>query len=137
MKVSMDHVGIRVRDFERSMNFYKKYFGFEQFDSYENPPPMGREIHIGRVGAVHIELFLVTSTKEPELDILGKKERGVCHVCFNVDNIEDVYEKMKTDGVTIVVELAKGNFDSGKWCKYFFFSDPDDTVIEVLEGYYS
>ena len=137
MKVTMDHVGIRVKDFERSMNFYKKYFGFEQFDSYDNPEPVGKEVHLGRIGAAHVELFLTTSNSEPELDVIGRKERGICHICFNVDNIEDIYNRMRADGVRIVLDLTKGTLDSGKWCKVFFFSDPDDTVVEVLEGYYS
>jgi len=136
MKLTMDHVGIRVKDFERSKNFYKKYFGLEQFDSYMNPEPVGKEIHIGKVGEVHLELFLARSPKDPELDMIGKMDRGVCHPCFNVDHIDDLYNRMKADGVPIVAELAKGSFDSGKWCKYFFFKDPDDTVIEALEGYY-
>jgi hypothetical protein len=44
---------------------------------------------------------------------------------------------MKSDRVPIIGELVKGTYDSGKWSKYFFFKDPDDTVVEVLEGYYS
>jgi catechol 2,3-dioxygenase-like lactoylglutathione lyase family enzyme len=137
MKLVMDHVGIRVKDFERFKAFYKKYFGFEQFDSYDNPPPVGKELHL-KSGDVHLELFLADrSAKEPELDMIGKKDRGVCHLCFNVDHIEDIYNRMKADGVIITAELGKGTFDSGKWCKYFFFKDPEDTIVEVLEGYYS
>jgi len=133
MKLSIDHVGIRVNDFERAMGFYKKYFGFEQFDSYDNPPPIGKEIHL-RSGDVHLELFLVDrSAREPELDMIGKKDRGLCHICLNVDNIEEIYNRMKADGVTITAELGKGTLDSGKWCKYFFFRDPEDTIVEVLK----
>ena len=133
MKLSIDHVGIRVNDFERAKGFYKKYFGFEQFDSYDNSPPIGKEIHL-RSGDVHLELFLVDrSAREPELDMIGKKDRGLCHICLNVDNIEEIYNRMKVDGVTITAELGKGTLDSGKWCKYFFFKDPEDMIIEVLE----
>jgi catechol 2,3-dioxygenase-like lactoylglutathione lyase family enzyme len=129
-------VGIRVKNFERARYFYKKYFGFEQFDSLDNPPPVGKEIHV-RSGDVHLELFLADeSAKEPELDMIGKKDRGICHMCLKVDNIEDIYRRMKADGVTITAELDKCVFDSGKWCKYFFFKDPEDMVVEVLEGYY-
>jgi len=137
MKLGMDHVAIRVKDFDRCKDFYKKYFGFEQFDSYDNPPPVGKEIHI-RSGDVHLELFLAKeSAKDPDLDEIGKKDRGVCHLCFNVDHVEDIYNRMKADRVPIIGELVKGTYDSGKWSKYFFFKDPDDTVVEVLEGYYS
>jgi catechol 2,3-dioxygenase-like lactoylglutathione lyase family enzyme len=137
MKLVVDHVAIRVKDFERCKNFYKRYFGFEQFDSYDDPPPIGKEIHI-RSGDVHLELFLAReSAKDPELDEIGKMDRGLCHFCFNVDRVEDIYGRMKADGVPIVRELSKDTFDSGKWCKCFFFRDPEGTVVEVLEGYYS
>jgi lactoylglutathione lyase len=136
MKLSMDHVAIRVKDFERCKSFYKKYFGFEQFDSFDDPPPIGKEIHL-RSGDVHLELFMARESKDPELDEIGKKDRGVCHLCFNVDRVEDIYNRMKADGVPIIAELVKATFDSGKWCRYFFFKDPEDTVVEVLEGYYS
>jgi catechol 2,3-dioxygenase-like lactoylglutathione lyase family enzyme len=136
MKLVLDHVGIRVRDFERFKNFYKKYFGFEQFESADNPPPVGKEVHI-RSGDVHLELFLADkSAKEPELDMIGKRDRGVCHPCFNVDHIEEIYGRMKGDGVPIVQELGEFTFESGKKCKYFFFKDPEDTIVEILEGYY-
>lgn len=136
MKLSVDHIGIRVKDFERAMNFYRKYFGFEQFDTYNNPP-VGKEIHL-RSGDVHLELFIVDqSVRDPELDAIGKKDRGLCHACFNVDHIEEIYDRMKADGVTITHELDRDKLDSGKWCKLFFFKDPDDMIIEVLEGYYS
>ncbi len=135
MKLAVDHVAIRVKDFERCKDFYKKYFGFEQFDSFDNPAPVGRELHL-RSGDVHLELFLARdSTKE--LDEIGKKEPGVCHFCFNVDHIEEVYERLKSGGVPLLGEVAKTTLDSGKWCKYFFFKDPDDTIVEVLEGFYS
>ncbi len=136
MKLAMDHVAIRVKDFERCKNFYKKYFGFEQFDSYDDPPPVGKELHL-RSSNIHLELFLArTTAKDPELDEIGKMDRGVCHLCFNVDHIEEIYERMKADGVPIQAELVKTTFDSGKWCKCFFFKDPEDTVVELLEGYY-
>jgi len=137
MKLAMDHVAIRVKDFDRCKNFYKKYFGFEQFDSYDNPAPVGKEIHL-RSGDIHLELFLARdSGRELDLDEIGKKDRGVCHFCFNVDHIEDLYNRMKADGVPIMGEIVKGNLDSGKWCKFFFFKDPEDTVVEALEGFYS
>jgi catechol 2,3-dioxygenase-like lactoylglutathione lyase family enzyme len=135
-------VALRVKDFERCKAFYKKYFGFEQFDSYDDPVPEKREIHLSnrhlRSGDVHLELFLAPrSAKEPELDEMGKMDRGLCHLCFNVDHIEELYNRMKADGVPIQAELSKGTLNSGKWCKLFLFRDPEDTVVEVLEGLYS
>ena len=43
--MKIDHVAIRVKDFERSKKFYSKYFGFEQFDSLDEPPE-GKEVHL-------------------------------------------------------------------------------------------
>jgi catechol 2,3-dioxygenase-like lactoylglutathione lyase family enzyme len=128
MKLTVDHVGIPVKNFERCRDFYKKYFGFEQFDSY-----VGKEVHI-RSGDVHLELNLADeSAREPDLYMLGKKDRGIIHLCFNVDHIEGIYKRMKADGVPITVELVRGTFDSGKSFKYFFFKDPEDMIVEVLE----
>ena len=129
-------MAIRVKDFQRCIDFYQKYFGFEEFDSSDNPPPVGKEMHL-RSGDAHIELFLAKDTaKEPDIDSVGKKDRGECHHCFNVDHVEDVYERMKKDGVPMTLDLVEFRYDSGKRAKGFLFKDPDDTVVEVLEGYY-
>jgi catechol 2,3-dioxygenase-like lactoylglutathione lyase family enzyme len=133
MKLKLHHVAIRVKDFERCKQFYEKYFGFEQFDSCENQPPIGKELHL-RSGDVHLELFYAReSAKDPELDEIGKVDSGVCHFCFYVAGIEDIYDRMKSDGVPIHAELTRGTLDSGKESQFFFFKDPDGTVVEVLE----
>jgi catechol 2,3-dioxygenase-like lactoylglutathione lyase family enzyme len=130
--MKIDHVAIRVKDFERSKKFYSKYFGFEQFDSLDEPPE-GKEVHLIS-GDVHLELLLVKDfAKEPDLGTLGKNDRGVCHFSFNVKNIENIYRKMKEDGVPITLDLTSFKLDSGRKGKCFFFKDPDDTIIDVVE----
>ena len=42
-------------------------------------------------------------------------------------------EKMKDDEVPITLELTSFTLDSGKKGKCFFFKDPDDTIIEIIE----
>jgi len=129
--IKIDHIAIRVSNFQRSINFYSKYFGFRQVDSLDAPPE-GKEVHLESNG-VHLELFLVKSAKEPDLGPLGRNERGICHPCFSVNNLEEIYKKMKYEGVPITLDLTTFTLNSGKRGKCFFFKDPDDTIIEIIE----
>jgi NAD(P)-dependent dehydrogenase (short-subunit alcohol dehydrogenase family) len=47
---------------------------------------------------------------------------------------EATAKRLAAEGAKVV---CVGRNPSGKWCRYFFFKDPEDTVVEVLEGYYS
>ncbi len=130
--MKFEHVALKVSDFQRSTDFYNKYFGFEQVDSWEGPPE-GKEIHL-KSGDMRLELFLVKdSAKEPDLGMVGKNDRGLCHLCLNTDNINDFYKKMKDDGIPMTLDLTSFTLDSGKKGKCFFFKDPDDTIIEIIE----
>jgi len=82
-----------------------------------------------------LEVFLVKdSAKKSDQGTIGKNDPGVCHFCFNVDHIEDIYTRMKDDAIPVTLELTNVTLNSGKKAKFFFFRDPDDAVVEVLEG---
>ena len=43
--MKVEHVAIRVTDFDRAKQFYSKYLGFKQYD-YMDEPPCGLELHL-------------------------------------------------------------------------------------------
>ena len=130
--MKIEHVAIRVTDFDRAKKFYSKYLGFEQYD-YMDEPPCGLELHL-RSGDVEIELFsVVESSKEPDLGEIGKNDRGICHLCLSVDNPDAVYNKLKEDGVPITLDWTPVDLSSGRNGRCFFFKDPDDTIIEIID----
>ena len=55
---------------------------------------------------------------------------GCNHVCFTVDDIESLYNRMSSRGVKFVTRPLQSDFDPVKTC---FCYDPDGTLIQFVE----
>ena len=94
-----------------------------------------------RIGDNYIELL------EPHkgncFDILKKKGSGtICEICFEVDDIEEFYDKMKAQGITLVDLQQKPISQEQKYCQipgddnkfaYFPLDKTHGILIEVEE----
>ena len=140
--MKFNHVGISVADIERSISFYRDMFGMEQlcdvfpfggeqFDAIMDIAGVqGRMCMIGK-GNLQLELFEFSNpdpgTKDPEYPV---SDRGYSHFGFDVDDIEETYDRLKAAGVRIhspVITFMGGGM------KAIYARDPDGNVFEVLQ----
>lgn len=137
---SIHHSGIGVRDMEVSLRFYRDLLGLEVTGDAETDGPMV-DVIVGLEGArVRIVHLKITDDQELELfqymapatssfpQDYRQCDGGIIHVALIVDNLMELYEKLKADGV---------HFNSqpynlgGKLVVYM--RDPDGIAVELMQ----
>jgi catechol 2,3-dioxygenase-like lactoylglutathione lyase family enzyme len=96
------HLGVAVRDIQRSINFFAK-IGF--FASLIRPPSNTVTIMQNSAG-LELHLFQADNDLiEPEKNVLMdfdiKKYPGHTHACFSVSSVEGCREYLQSEGLTI------------------------------------
>ena len=121
----VDHIGIRVRDFERAMAFYQ-ILGFE----------LRHRVEFDAVAIIRNsqggEINLILNAKEDEPNILMDvpvKHAGYTHVALHVASIGETIEVLKASDIKITQGPVSFGEDGGV---SLFVRDPDRNVIEII-----
>jgi lactoylglutathione lyase len=120
----VDHIGIRVRDFERAMAFYR-ILGFE----------LRHRVDFDAVAIItnehDVEINLILNAKIDEPNILmdvPDKHAGYTHVALRVDSIARTIDALKANDIKITQGPVSFGADGGV---SVFVRDPDRNVIEL------
>jgi lactoylglutathione lyase len=122
----LNHIGIRVRDFERSAAFYR-HLGFER--SW-----WSAEHGVGALcNAAGIELNLIVNSDDDNdgrnvLMDVAPKYPGYTHASFRVASIEETVRRLAASSIAI----SEGPIDLGGEVAVFV-RDPDRNVVELAE----
>ncbi len=119
------HTMIRVRDEQRSLDFYRRAFGLEiaqqvDFESF-------RLIYLSN-DETGFEIELTVNHGQTEPYDLGN---GYGHLAVSVADLDAEHARMVTESLDPdpLKELVNGDFRG----QYFFLTDPDGYRIEVLQ----
>ena len=105
--MKLHHIGIVVENIQKSLGELTKYLDFE---STSVPSLVGSQkvnICFLKTNNVFLELIEPAEENSPISNFI-KKGGGFHHLCFEVDDIHLELEKMKKNGVHIVVDVVKG-----------------------------
>jgi methylmalonyl-CoA/ethylmalonyl-CoA epimerase len=105
--LKLHHIGIVVENIQKSLGELTKYLDFE---STTMPSLVGSQkvnICFLKTNNVFLELIEPAEENSPISNFI-KKGGGFHHLCFEVDNIHLELEKMKKNGVRIIVDVVKG-----------------------------
>ena len=122
----VDHIGIRVADVDRALNFYK-ILGFKLHDKATND-----DVVIIRTKLdVEINLICNANNDNDGKNILmdvGDKYPGYTHLALRVGSIKGTIEVLKENGIRIT--QGPVSFDRSGHVS-IFVRDPDRNVIEL------
>lgn len=123
---AIHHVAILTDDYERSKSFYIDILGFVALKETYRAERNSFKLDLAINGQYQIELFSFPEFKErasfPE-------QKGLRHLAFAVENIEQSVDELVAKGV-VVQGIRIDELTNKKFC---FFNDPNGQPLELYE----
>ena len=141
MSVKVRHVGITVTDVERSLEFYRDILGFtvivdaeesgKHIDNFSGLDGINvRSVKLSDNNGGIVELLCYKSHKGVNLEDKSIVNIGCSHFAVTVENLEELYQKMVDNNVTVMCEpQVSPDFP----VVLTFCKDPDGCLIEMVE----
>lgn len=106
MITGLDHIAIAVKNLEETVQLYETVLGLkaERVEPFE---PQKVKVAIFRVGETKIELISPMSQESTVARFLEKRGEGLHHVALRVDDIEEMLEALKAEGIKLVDEKPR------------------------------
>jgi len=132
MLKKLEHIGIAVKDFEKSLKPYLQILGLN-LHGIEETEFLGSDYKVGflPVGETEIELVYTTSKTGLAADFIREKGEGIHHLAFEVDDIQAYYAELVKKGVKTLSEVKPGS----RGTKVFYFAPEEfnGVYIEIVE----
>lgn len=134
------HTGIVVTDIEKSIDFYRQYFGFEvQKDMIEYGEYIDNFCSLKDVKVRTVKMALENGDMIELLDFVSHPQQnsdkqinniGCTHIALTIENLDELYSEMVSDGISF---NCVPQFSPDGQAKATFCTDPDGTFIELVE----
>ncbi|WP_250279355.1 methylmalonyl-CoA epimerase [Frankia sp. Cppng1_Ct_nod] len=106
MFTRIDHVGIAVRDLEKSIVWYQTMFGLTVVAQEINEEQSVHEAMLlvddGPQGGSHVQLLEPTRQDSPVGKYLARHGEGMHHIAYGVDDVEAAIATMATSGIRVL-----------------------------------
>ncbi len=124
----IEHIGIAVKDLEKSNELFSKLFGKPPYKS-EAVESEGVTTSFFKSGPNKIELLEATNPSSPIAKFIERKGEGIHHIAFAVKDIYAEIERMKLEGFTVLNDTPKKGADN----KLVVFLHPKSTNGVLIE----
>jgi len=124
----IEHIGIAVKDLERSNLLFEKLLGKAHY-KIEEVVSEGVKTSFFIAGPNKIELLEATNDDSPIAKFIKNRGEGLHHIAFEVDDIEAEIERLKTEGFEVLNMKPKKGADN----KLVAFLHPKSTNGVLVE----
>ncbi|MGD7009720.1 VOC family protein [Metabacillus sp. 84] len=128
--MKLDHTGIAVRRIDEAILFYTDILGGTLIERYTSEKP-GVETHIAVIhldGQV-IELLEPTSKTSPIERFIRQKGKGVHHLAYKVEDLDDAIADFEARGITFLSETYRTN----PFGRRLIYMNPAHTHGQIIE----
>jgi len=102
----VNHVAIAVSDIDASLAFWRDGLGLA-LDHVEDVPSQKSVVAFIPVGESEVELVKPTTDDSGVAKFLAERGGGMHHLCFEVDNIEQMLADLKAKGIRLINETPQ------------------------------
>ena len=136
------HLGICVRNLERSMRFYCDGLGFEKAETFEVTDAFGAALEVAgdvagtsqfiRRAGMRIELLAYQSPGTSGEPSRRRNQLGVTHLSFVVEDVDVAAKHLVACGGTLLPATRTGSDPAAT--QLVFVADPDGVRIELMSN---
>lgn len=119
------HIGVVVKDVERSKEFYKEFCGCEPVKLVQDERYKLQFLDVGGQTIVLLQ-FLSDDPEE------SRRCGVVDHIAFQVQNIDSAVDKLRSAGVKLQMEKPQVEIIGAK---IFYFYGPDGERLEYVQAF--
>lgn len=127
----IEHIGIAVKDLDRSNSLFESLFGKAPY-KIEEVPSEGVITSFFKSGPNKIELVAASDPDSPIARFIEKRGEGVHHIAFAVTEIKKEVERLKSEGFIVINEEPKKGADN-KWVVFLHPKTTNGVLIELCE----
>lgn len=124
----IEHIGIAVKNLAESNILFEKLLGVPAYKE-EEVASEGVKTSFFMNGPNKIELLEATNPDSPIAKFLEKKDEGIHHIAFDVEDIEAEILRLKNEGFIVLNETPKKGADN----KLVAFLHPKGTNGVLVE----
>jgi len=126
MKSKFTYAGIRVKDLERSIDFYTKLLGMKVVGRGKVEQTKGETVGLAsEEGGFILELNYYAEDSPYNFEYVTGE--GLDHLAFKVDDLDKALEEAKKAGYLTVLEMKT---EGGRWA---YIEDPNGIWIELFQ----
>lgn len=109
----IDHIGIAVKSLESVKKFFYTVFGI--IPDYEEVIEDQKVKIVGfKIGKSTTEFLEPIGTDSPISSFLEKRGEGLHHICFGVNDIQEILTKMKSHGIKLIDDSPRNGMNGKK-----------------------
>lgn len=132
MYTKVHHIGIAVKDIEKSLETYRDLLGLELQGKHE-VEVQNVITAFFPVGETYIELVQPTEGNVGVTNFLEKRGEGVHHICFEVDDIETALKDLKERGAKLIDEEPREIEDGNRKIAFLHPKSTGRVLIELTQ----
>ena len=121
----LGHVAIRVRDIDRTLDFYAGKLGFAELLRLHRDDGRIWLVYLRITDDQYLEVFPDAAGERAP----GAEANGLNHLCLTVDDIEAVVGRLAERGVPLSRPLKRGADGN----RQAWIEDPDGNRVELME----
>jgi methylmalonyl-CoA/ethylmalonyl-CoA epimerase len=131
MLSKIEHIGIAVKDLNKSIALYEKMLGTKCY-KIESVESEGVETAFFLPNGGKIELVAATRSDSAIAKYIEKKGEGMHHIAYEVEDIEVEMERMQTEGFQLINAQPKKGADNKLVC-FLHPKTTDGVLVELCQ----
>jgi methylmalonyl-CoA/ethylmalonyl-CoA epimerase len=128
---NIEHIGIAVKNLDRSSIIYEKLLGVKSYKRQEVESE-GVTTEFFKVGHNKVELLEASSPDSPIAKFIANSGEGIHHLAFKVDDIYAEMDRLKREGFRLLSDVPKLGADNKLIC-FVHPKDASGVLIELCQ----
>jgi len=127
----LDHIGIAVRDIEKSIPLFEKLLGISCYKT-ELVEDQGVLTAFFKLGEIKLELVSSTETNNSLANYLDKRGEGLHHLAFQVEDLENEIDQLEIKGFKKIGHEPSSGADQ-KWIQFIHPESTNRVLVEICQ----